>query len=223
MFGICESQDQDCPMCLTNSNLCICPGYGRAVEGLCRILLENKSRTCTWSDQVPEMIFEPNILNTVCRLAMLLTKNELGLSFYLTDWAAENFAVATDSMKVSRHTSSPHQRKTLQHLFIFSGKSYAHSGLFGWPRAPYSGEHKQTWGGKSRCSHIWQLGEQVIILLQQPKTCAPSLTDSSTCQDKFELLSELTVRAFKLRPQLSRPLWRSSCPISHVQVIGSRY
>ena len=38
---------------------------------------------------------------------MLLTKNELGLSFYLTDWAAENFAVATDSMKVS-HTSSPH-------------------------------------------------------------------------------------------------------------------
>jgi len=35
------------------------------------------------------------------RLAMLLTKNELGLSFYLTDWAAENFAVATDSMKVS--------------------------------------------------------------------------------------------------------------------------
>jgi len=34
------------------------------------------------------------------RLAMLLTKNELGLSFYLTDWAPENFAVATDSMKV---------------------------------------------------------------------------------------------------------------------------
>ena len=56
------------------------------------------------------MILEPNILYTTsssCRLAMLLTKNELGLSFYLTDWAAENFAVATDSMKVS-YSSSPH-------------------------------------------------------------------------------------------------------------------
>lgn len=35
------------------------------------------------------------------RLAMLLTENELGLSFYLTDWAPENFAVTTDTMKVS--------------------------------------------------------------------------------------------------------------------------
>merc|ERR1719222_1589577 len=35
------------------------------------------------------------------RLATLLTKNKLGMSFYLTDWAAENFAVATDSMNVS--------------------------------------------------------------------------------------------------------------------------
>ena len=55
------------------------------------------------------MILEPNILYTTsssCRLAMLLTKNKLGLSFYLTDWAAENFAVATDSMKVS-FASSP--------------------------------------------------------------------------------------------------------------------
>merc|ERR550517_2256723 len=38
---------------------------------------------------------------SLIRLAKLLTKNELGLSFYLTDWAPENFAVATDSMKVS--------------------------------------------------------------------------------------------------------------------------
>ena len=45
-----------------------------------------------------------------CRLAMLLTENELGLSFYLTDWAPENFAVTTDTMKVSSRFS-PHRRK----------------------------------------------------------------------------------------------------------------
>ena len=114
-FDMCRifvSQNQDLCQLSCFSHLYICPGYGRVFEGLCGILLENQSRTGTFSDQVPETTLKPNALNTTSyRLAKLLTKNELGLSFYLTDWAPENFAVATDSMKVS-HTSTPHKTKT---------------------------------------------------------------------------------------------------------------